>query len=226
MLGRDPRYLPDVRRKPPAAYGFACLLAGAVAGCQAFLSFDAERDAASAGGPSDAGAPDTSPIAPEGARYVFVTSGTHDGDLAAIAGAHAGFCEQYAQAGRPELRGRKFVALIGIPGKTTTQRIPDAPEGFRTPDGQLVTSSARLVGTLEFPLRRDQNGMLIEAGAKAWTGLDEAAIPTAKTCAIWTDPFTFLGGVGAVGGEGSTWIRVSDELCSGRHHLYCVEVPP
>lgn len=234
-----------------------CCAGAAVIACSSFASDGSPPTSGADARPSEDSSSSVEPqdsaadaAAPERAfRYVFITSQTHHGNFedeldSGIVHADE-FCLNSAQAGVPELHGKRWRAWLSTVGSGDEK--VDARSRISRPDAGTVPYEYRLPNGTTVVLAKDylfipgaiplQNLItMTERGAdasttKVWTGSNEEGKASSMNCANWSDNGILA--VGAVGyaNEAPRWSGVigglsDDRNCNLMHALYCFEVDP
>jgi hypothetical protein len=168
------------------------------------------------------------PSAPVRVRTAFVTSQAWSGALGGVAGADQK-CQETADA-VSSFSGKTWKAWISAVGSTPVDRFTKDGKFVRTDGVQIAGSFDRLLDPyytqLDAPLRIDENGAPVAAGAEVWTSTqyDGSAYGSSYECGGWTDGTAGSNGLtGAAAASSSAWEAANTRGCDVPQHLYCFE---
>lgn len=160
-----------------------------------------------------------------GGRIVFVSSSTHTGALAGLAGADA-VCGALAQsAGLANPTG--YRAWLSAGTASAASRIGDTGEPFLLLDGQpIATSFASLTsGHLLHPIDLTELKAPVAAPLGAWTNTTAAGATASLVddCAAWTNQdIDHVAIQGLADATDPAWTHATPYYCSKQRHLYCI----
>jgi hypothetical protein len=159
----------------------------------------------------------------EGIKRAFVTSSVHDGGLGGLSGADA-ICNARAQ--EAGLAG-KFVAWLCTFSVNAKDRISDRTWHDTSSQSNIIAHSKSdlIDGSLENPLRYDENGQVPDPPAFVWTGTQpDGTSRLGFVCGNWNN----LGDIGANGDSesmDSNWTTNQvGKVCGDRLRLYCFQL--
>jgi hypothetical protein len=187
---------------------------------------------------------------PAGAKYVFVTSATFDGNLGGLAGA-----DQKCQAAAAGANlGSTFVAWVSDfndvandPSRPTVNAVDrvtgNGPWYLPCRDGQkklirAFNNKAQLGGTPLVSLNCSEQGVPLAGGTVGgvWTGtssggtaknLQDSSGHPQSNCRGWKDNDSAnslaQGSAGTVNDPPANWTDVGADYCVSRYHLYCFQ---
>jgi hypothetical protein len=199
------------------------------AGCGALLGSDDDEPIAPAADASDEPAvtpDDASPdVVPRpAANVVFVTTGDFTGNLGGIDGANA-LCNVEARANG--LLGTYVAWLKAANGDRPADRVADA--SFMLVDTVVVFPAKP--GNPTMPISKTADGGIVDASARAWTGVQMFGPSDLCGNGVGGDPTmtwrSASNGLSAATGNphtaGANWQLGGSASCNQRRHLYCFQ---
>lgn len=167
------------------------------------------------------------PISPN--KCTFVTSTTQKGGLGGVTGADA-ICETQAAAGG--LGGASYMAWISTgAADAPNTRFTKSTTPYELTMGTIIANDWTDLtdGTLNNPIDRDENGVLVSAADNVWTCVGTGALANCglagSRCSDWTS--SGGGQSGLLGNTNATnfqWTAdTTSEACTASNHLYCFE---
>ena len=164
--------------------------------------------------------------APAGAKRIFITQETFQGNLGGLAGADA-TCSAAANAAS---LGGSWKAWLSTSSVDAIDRIDDVGPWYDLSGAEIFSDKANLTESPVAALWRDEHGESL-ASDRIWTGTGfggkyiEDLGPGSKPCADWT---TAAQGetakIGQVGRkDGAAWTAYAGTTCDQQAHLICFE---
>src|SRR5262249_42901854 len=159
---------------------------------------------------------------PPGAKRVFVTSGTHDGNFGGLTGADA-WCTLAAEGA--SLGGKWKALLAGA-------SIPDVGPWYLLDGTKVFNNRANvLAGSPLAPPAITEQKHMLDFGEFAWTGRPISQSDLSNDdCDVWTSraPYAENGPGGTIGDPhfvSDEWSIAQDKFhaCDHPAHLYCLE---
>lgn len=166
------------------------------------------------------------PSPPPESKIVFVTDGTHNGNLGGLAGADA-ICQ--AEASGAGITGTYKAWLSDSNASPATRFTINPVASYVLVDGTPVAGSWEDLtdGLIMNPIHLTADGTLITVGWFVWTGTgtDGTADPSLLYCSDWTDGLSSDNGIaGSLVEEDFQWTRRHAQTCdSVGLHLYCFQ---
>jgi len=160
-----------------------------------------------------------------GPRRIFITSGSHAGNLLnGLLGAD-GICQTRANARN---LGGTWRAILSSSTVNARDRVGNQGREVRRLDDVLVDTDAGLWdGTLLAPINRNESNELVNS-AGAWTGSFFNGFSSGSTCTNWSQPIPNMplpvGTMGVNTGVGGHWMAYGDMTCNQSLRLYCIEM--
>ena len=162
-----------------------------------------------------------------GARCVFVTQNTWDGNLGGLAGADQK-CQAAANAaGLPGT----YKAWLSSDSASAASRLAHSPGPYNLMNGTTIANNWTDLtdGTLAAPINLSENGVPPTTTGQplAWTNTRPDGtifeINAPQVCNNWTTNAASDGLAGAHIDSGPPWTEASPEPCVEKYHLYCIQ---
>lgn len=171
-------------------------------------------------------------------RYVFVSSETRDGTLAADGGPSGrpsadAWCKTLAEKGLPVIHGLTWVAWLSTMAgpSNAASRIADAGvvrAEYRLLNETVVfpTSFTFDAGLPSSPIQLDEHGQN-PAPRVVWTGSDRDGHVSSNTCFDWTSAATTVSSTIGTSTDINGWTvnPTVTQTCENLAHVYCFEAP-
>lgn len=167
--------------------------------------------------------PTPTPTLPPGAKRVFVTSTTYNGNLGGLAGADEK-CRVRATAAS---LGGTWVAWLSTDASHAISRINEARYFLVDNTTVIVNNKSSLAsGNLLVPINKDENGAVADSAIRVWTGTDATGQNIFNTMCrtSWNSNSIFGNGrAGCLDRQDSNWTSCGSWSCDEFKRLYCFE---